>query len=110
MNLRCRHCDNKLNFPILDLGNQPPSNAYLTNEQLYLPEITYPLRLYLCDNCWLPQIPELAKANELLVLYLELFRWYMLISSEGGTKTYNPVITCSRTTSSDHLKLASNPS
>ena len=65
MNLRCRHCDNKLNFPILDLGNQPPSNAYLTNEQLYLPEITYPLRLYLCDNCWLPQIPELAKANEL---------------------------------------------
>lgn len=65
MNLKCRHCDNKLNFPILDLGNQPPSNAYLTNEQLYLPEITYPLKLYLCDNCWLPQIPELAKANEL---------------------------------------------
>ena len=51
--------------PILDLGNQPPSNAYLTAEQLKLPEITYPLKLYLCDQCWLPQIPELVKPEEI---------------------------------------------
>ena len=65
MTLKCRHCQNLLNSPILDLGNQPPSNAYLTNQQLKIPEITYPLKVYLCDECWLPQIPELAKANEL---------------------------------------------
>lgn len=65
MNYKCRHCGNKLLEPILDLGNQPPSNAYLNRKQLYEPEITYPLKLYLCENCWLPQLPEYAKAKEL---------------------------------------------
>ena len=65
MNHQCRHCGNKLLEPILDLGNQPPSNAYLNRKQLYEPEITYPLKLYLCENCWLPQLPEYAKAKEL---------------------------------------------
>ncbi len=65
MNYQCRHCGNKLIDPILDLGHQPPSNAYLNRKQLDEPEITYPLKLYLCDKCWLPQLPEYAKAKEL---------------------------------------------
>ena len=65
MTFKCRHCNTNLSNPILDLGNQPPSNAYLNETHLDYPEITYPLKLYLCENCWLPQIPEYAKANEL---------------------------------------------
>ncbi len=63
--LACRHCGSLLLHEILDLGNQPPSNSYLTENQLYLPEITYPLKLYICTNCWLVQLPAHAPAEKL---------------------------------------------
>jgi hypothetical protein len=50
---------------VIDLGHQPPSNAYLTREQLSLPEVTYPLRVYVCTGCWLVQLPAHAAADEL---------------------------------------------
>ncbi len=40
----CRHCGSPLGHTVIDLGHQPPSNAYLQPEQLALPEITYPLQ------------------------------------------------------------------
>jgi len=50
---------------VIDLGHQPPSNAYLTAEQLLEPEITYPLQVYVCTSCWLVQLPAHAAADEL---------------------------------------------
>jgi len=50
---------------VIDLGHQPPSNAYLRPEQLALPEITYPLQVFLCTSCWLVQLPAHAAAEEL---------------------------------------------
>jgi len=50
---------------VIDLGHQPPSNAYLKPEQLALPEITYPLKVFVCTSCWLVQLPAHAAAEEL---------------------------------------------
>ena len=61
----CRHCSNPLENKCLDLGHQPPSNAYLKKENLLTPEVRYPLTLFVCTNCWLVQLPEYAKAEEL---------------------------------------------
>ena len=61
----CRHCGTPLGHTVLDLGNQPPSNAYLSVEQLSTPEITYPLQVYVCTSCWLVQLPAHASADEL---------------------------------------------
>jgi len=61
----CRHCGSPLEHEVIDLGHQPPSNAYLTKEQLSLPEQTYPLKVFVCTNCWLVQLPAHASANEL---------------------------------------------
>ena len=61
----CRHCGSPLNHSVIDLGHQPPSNAYLTTEQLLGPEITYPLQVYVCTTCWLMQVPAHASAHEL---------------------------------------------
>jgi len=61
----CRHCGSALEHPVIDLGHQPPSNAYLTTEQLLAPEINYPLQLYVCTSCWLVQLPAHAAAEEL---------------------------------------------
>jgi len=61
----CRHCGAPLQHPVIDLGHQPPSNAYLRPEDLALPEITYPLQMFVCTSCWLVQLPAHAAANEL---------------------------------------------
>ena len=65
MSHSCRHCGSQLDHSVIDLGHQPPSNAYLTTEQLLGPEITYPLQVYVCTTCWLMQVPAHASADEL---------------------------------------------
>ena len=65
MVMNCRHCGSTLEHQVIDLGHQPPSNAYLTAEQLAGPEVTYPLRLMVCTHCWLVQLPAHATAEEL---------------------------------------------
>jgi SAM-dependent methyltransferase len=49
----------------LDLGYAPPSNAYLSKEALRAPETTFPMKLYVCDQCWLVQTEDYADADEL---------------------------------------------
>jgi SAM-dependent methyltransferase len=61
----CRHCKNPLSHKFLDLGYAPPSNAYLSEEDLQKPELTFPLKLYVCDGCWLVQTQDFANADEL---------------------------------------------
>ena len=63
--LTCRHCGSSLQHQVIDLGHQPPSNAYLRPEQLRLPEITYPLQVFVCTECWLVQLPAHASADQL---------------------------------------------
>ena len=63
--MNCRHCHKPANFPFLDLGSAPLSNALLTKAQLVQPETTYPLRLVVCENCWLVQT-EYAASREMV--------------------------------------------
>lgn len=61
----CRHCGTSLEHEVIDLGHQPPSNAYLTPEQLASPEVTFPLKVFVCPHCWLVQLPAHVSAEEL---------------------------------------------
>ena len=63
--MKCRHCQTELEHIFLDLGYAPPSNAYLTKEGLKSPETTYPLKLYVCNYCWLVQTEDYSEADEL---------------------------------------------
>lgn len=63
--MNCRHCKQPLQHVFLDLGFAPPSNAYLSAEDLKKPELTYPLKLFVCDNCWLVQTEDYARPEEL---------------------------------------------
>lgn len=56
--MNCRHCKNELDYKFLDLGFSPPSNAYLTSDDLSKPEQYIPLRLRLCKKCWLVQTED----------------------------------------------------
>lgn len=63
--MKCRHCDTDLNHTFLDLGFAPPSNAYLSPEDLNKPESYFPLRVLVCDHCWLVQTEDYAQADQL---------------------------------------------
>ena len=63
--MKCRHCQAVLSLPFVDLGSAPPSNAYLTDESLHAPEKHYPLRVLVCERCWLVQTEDFAQADEL---------------------------------------------
>lgn len=63
--MNCRGCQFPLVHGFLDLGFAPPSNAYLTAEDLVAPEKYFPLKLMVCDHCWLVQTLDYARASEL---------------------------------------------
>jgi len=63
--VNCRHCNASLKQTFLDLGFAPPSNAYLSQEDLCKPEKYYPLKVKVCAQCWLVQTEDYAQADEL---------------------------------------------
>lgn len=63
--MKCRHCSAPLEHTFLDLGFAPPSNAYLSRADLASPEKYYPLKVRVCDQCWLVQTEDYAQADEL---------------------------------------------
>jgi C-methyltransferase C-terminal domain/Putative zinc binding domain/Methyltransferase domain len=56
--MNCRHCGAPLQLTMLDLGHAPPSNAFLDERQLHAPETWYPLRVLVCEQCWLAQTQD----------------------------------------------------
>lgn len=63
--MKCRHCAAELKHTFLDLGFAPPSNAYLNESDLSKPESYYPLKIMVCDQCWLVQTEDYTEAGDL---------------------------------------------
>ena len=61
----CIHCDSQSLLLCLDLGHAPPSNAYIAKADVDKPELTFPLRVYVCEHCWLMQVVHSPGASEL---------------------------------------------
>jgi hypothetical protein len=54
--MNCTICRSAKLTKFLSLGHQPPSDAFLNQEDLEQPEITYPLDLFFCPDCALVQL------------------------------------------------------
>jgi hypothetical protein len=63
--MNCRHCKAFLKHNFLDLSFAPPSNAYLSKEDLNRPEVYFPLKIKVCDQCWLVQTEDYVQAEKL---------------------------------------------
>ncbi len=66
---RCRFCQATLEVSVLDLGSSPLANSYLEPRDLDEPESFYPLCVYLCENCWLAQLPAVTTAEAIFSDY-----------------------------------------
>lgn len=63
--MKCRHCNHSLSLSFVDLGVMPPSNAYLSCESDFEKEASFPLKVLVCDKCWLVQTEDFTRADEL---------------------------------------------
>ena len=52
-----------MHHEFIDLFNAPASNSFLTKEQLNEPEAFYPLKVFVCDQCFLVQVDEYKKSD-----------------------------------------------
>jgi len=98
--MKCRHCGRELQYVFVDLFNSPPSNSYLSKEQLNEPEILYPLKLYVCEHCFLVQIDEYKKSTEIFNSDYAYFSSYSTSWLEHAKKYVNMI--------TDKLNLGSN--
>jgi hypothetical protein len=63
--VNCRHCGAPLRLVLADLDSAPPSNANVTPDRLNGPELWWPLRVLVCDRCWLAQTEDFVDADRL---------------------------------------------
>ena len=89
--MNCRHCKAPLSHKFLDLGYAPPSNAYLSEQDLLKPEQTFPLRLYVCRYCYLVQTEDYSSCED---LFAHDYAYFSSVSSSwlAHTQTYYQMI------------------
>ena len=56
--MKCRFCQHEIQTEFIDLINSPASNSYLQASQLNEPETYYPLKVFVCEHCFLVQVDE----------------------------------------------------
>ena len=61
----CRFCGAELHAVVADLGMSPPSNAFIDPDRGAASERRYPLRLYVCERCWLVQLEQFHSPAEI---------------------------------------------
>ena len=70
----CRFCGAELTRTFADLGRSPLANSFLSVEDVSRGEATYPLHVYVCEQCLLVQLQEFERAEN-------IFRDYLYFSS-----------------------------
>ena len=63
--MNCRHCKTKLKHVFVDLAFSPISNDMLKEVNLNERESYYPLKVYVCHSCFLVQVDEFKKADQI---------------------------------------------
>ena len=63
--LQCRHCQAPVTLEFCDLGACPPTNSLIAPEREQEAERYWPLKTFVCTNCWLVQIDEMASAEDI---------------------------------------------
>jgi len=61
--MKCRHCKTKLNQVFADLQYAPISNDMLREQDLDKVEHYFPLKVFVCHECFLVQVDEFVKAD-----------------------------------------------
>ena len=105
---KCRVCKKKLKDYLCDLGHSPLANSFLKNKTLIKKEKYYPLKVYYCKKCFLPQLPEFVLAKKIFQKY-DYFSSYSKSWLEHSKKYVNEIIKDIKLSKKDKIcEIASN--
>jgi len=62
---KCNFCKSSLTHEVTDLGMQPLCQDRIKPEDLNKMEPHFPLKVYICENCYLTQVPESASPEQI---------------------------------------------
>src|SRR3712207_4909323 len=65
----CRHCKTALSHEFIDLGMSPLCESYIKPDQLNQMEPFYPLRVFVCGECFLVQLDEFVSPQAIFSDY-----------------------------------------
>src|SRR5437016_1407841 len=65
----CRFCGTGLRHTFVDLGMSPPCETILERAQLNQMEAFYPLHVFVCDQCFLVQLQEYVRPEDIFSEY-----------------------------------------
>lgn len=77
--MKCRNCSSQVELELIDLGSAPLSNAYLTDITMRRPEKWFPLRVTVCEVCWLVQAEVYSRSAE---IFSEDYAYFSSFSSD----------------------------
>jgi 2-polyprenyl-3-methyl-5-hydroxy-6-metoxy-1,4-benzoquinol methylase len=66
---QCRFCNSQLKYTLVDLGVSPFANSYLSAQHIHRMESFYPLQVYVCEKCYLVQLPVFQSSEEIFSNY-----------------------------------------
>ncbi len=66
---RCRACGELLTASLVDLGAMPLANSYVKPSHAASDDASYPLHAYVCQHCWLVQVPPMATPSDIFSDY-----------------------------------------
>ena len=70
-----------LKHTFLDLGHAPLSNAYLSEKDLNSPEVHLPLKIKVCDRCWLVQTEDYTSFDKIFTKDMHIFQVHRIAIS-----------------------------
>jgi len=96
----CRSCGENLSRTFVDLGTSPLCQKHVTPQMFDHAEAIYPLHVYVCEKCWLVQLPSYVAADE---IFDDQYAYFSSFSESwlAHAKNYVAMIT-------DRLKLDSS--
>lgn len=90
--MKCRHCNNRLIYEVIDLNHSPISNDLLSEEEMIRKEVYYPLTVMLCSNCFLLQVDEFKKTTDIFSKEYVYFSSYSETWLKHAKKYVNQMI------------------
>lgn len=91
--IRCRFCEHTLTDVVVDLGMSPIANDYIDVEKKLAMEPFYPLQVYICNHCYLVQLPSTKQEHEIFTNEYAYFSSYSQSWLDHAKKYTHQMIT-----------------
>ncbi len=109
LSISCRFCSAELNHTFIDLGMSPVANDYIKPENEQSMEPFYPLHVFVCEKCFLVQLPNHRREEEIFTNEYAYFSSYSESWLSHAKKYVDMVVGRFKFNENSHIvELASN--